>query len=188
MYLRALVPQNVVSPTWHAMAGAAGRNMFSSGARVVIVCLPPKHRSELMWTPQEILTVHISVSCCSSISKFSHRPQRFPAGQNPLIHDVRLQNGLLVELVARMLCCPWHLSLSSAAVATSSQPGSGSPWRDALSRCPDLLCWRLGTSVVQESWERGGKPQLLRADVPAAGWTTMDSAHTSRPSLQQSGA
>ena len=104
----------------------------------------------------------------------------------PLIYDVRLQNGLLVELVARMLHCPWHLS--SAAVATSSQPGSGSPWRDALSRCPDLLCWRLGTSVVQESWERGGKPQLLRANVPAAGWTTMDSAHTSRPSLQQSGA
>ena len=68
--------------------------------------------------------------------------------------------------VAGMLRCPRHLP----SLCNGRQAGSGSPWRDAAALDgPPCYAGSLGTSVGQESWERGGgKPQLLRLNVPAA--------------------
>ena len=71
-------------------------------------------------------------------------------------------------------CCAVHgiSLLPPSAVARQAKRLALAPHRGmhlavrALD-CPAAAAC-LGTSVVQESWERGGKPQLLRPNVPAA--------------------
>ena len=153
-----------------------------------------------MSTPQEILTVHIRALLFRHF-EVSPATSKISSWTEPLILDPSLQTGVLESWVASwveswvagMLRCPRHLPL----------PPSAMDGRQALAPCggmhsgPPCYAGSLGTSVGQESWEGGGKPQLLRANVPAGGgaggggwWTTMDCGHTSsrRPSPQQSRA
>ena len=69
-----------------------------------------------------------------------------------------------------MLWCPRHLGLLALCRVAA---GSAGCWLPPTQRCTQPRPAPSRTSVGQESWERGGgKPQLLRLNVPAAAAAT----------------
>ena len=117
--------------------------------------LATKHRSALMLPLQERLTVHESANTVNLIVRCFN----FKACKAP---DLCLPkwSSQLAE------CCGVHgiLVFWLSAVA-----GSAGCWLPPTQRCTQPRPAPSRTSVGQESWERGGgKPQLLRLNVPAA--------------------
>ena len=145
------------SPRTGVALAARGNMYFSPACRNT--SLATKHRSALMLPLQERLTVHESANTVNLIVRCFN----FKACKAP---DLCLPkwSSQLAE------CCGVHgiLVFWLSAVA-----GSAGCWLPPTQRCTQPRPAPSRTSVGQESWERGGgKPQLLRLNVPAAAAAT----------------